>query len=67
MTLSDLERREWTVKFFRRIYLITNHLTYDQAGVFLGGHPLRCSTCKYTVTLKPGLGSVKVIGNITIR
>ena len=28
---------------------------------------LRYSTCKYTVTLKPGLGSRKVIKNYTIR
>jgi len=28
---------------------------------------LRYSTYKYPVTLKPGLGSLKVIGNITRR
>ena len=28
---------------------------------------MRYSTCKYTVTLKPGLGSLKVIENDTIQ
>jgi len=28
---------------------------------------LRYSTCKYTVTLKPGLGSLKVVKNYTIQ
>ena len=30
-------------------------------------HSLRYSTCKYTVTLKPGLESLKVIENDTIQ
>ena len=45
MTLIDLERRDATVKFFRRIYLIkarnvsTRTIKFGRRCVFLGGHP----------------------------